>query len=98
MPMNLLPGSVRVTADGVIGPQGEPIRLFSIHVISGGTAGVVLLRNGTTSAGAIYAKVTGVVNDGLTVNFGGGMRFPDGLYYDEDANTTSGTLTFTAEF
>lgn len=98
MSMNLVPGSTRVTADGIIGTSGKPIRVFSVHLISGGTAGIVNLRNGTLVSDTIWAQVTGTASTGITVNFGGGMRFPDGLYYDEDANVTSTIIVYTEEF
>lgn len=96
--MNLVPGNVLLTADGVVGTSGNPIRVFSIHIISGSTAGVVNLRNGTLVTDTIYLKHTGVASDGVTYNFAGGVRFPDGCYYDEDANVTSSLIVYTEEF
>lgn len=91
-------GTDILTADGAVGTSGAPIRVWSLHLISGGTAGVVNLRNGTLVTDTIQATFTGAINLGVTVNFGSkGMLFPAGCFYDEDANVTSTAITFQKE-
>ena len=97
MSMNLLPGDELFTADGQIS-DGHTVRIFSVHIISGGTAGVVNLRDGQDVSGTIRKTLTGTASDGKTFNFAGGLRFENGCYYDEDANVTSANIVYTREF
>ncbi len=97
--MNLLPGSVRITGDSVVGPTGRPIRLYCVSMVSGaGGASVLSLKNGTTTAGTEYVSITGTVSTGAVTNFAGGLRFPDGLFADADSNIGSATFVFDTEF
>lgn len=98
MPIQGFAGSKLFTADGVVGASGEPIRVYSIHIISGGTAGVVNLRDGTTVAGTIRVTETGVASTGKTIEYGEwGILFENGCFYDEDANVTSALITYAQE-
>jgi len=90
-------GTRRVTADTNVS-AGRPVRVFSVHWLSGGTAGVLTLRNGTLVSDEIRYQKTGTINDGHTEDFGKtGIFFPDGLFIDVDANVTFAdvNLTFT---
>lgn len=89
-------GSQLVTADAIVGSSGVPIRIFSMNILSGGTAGVVILRNGTTVSSTIYAQATAaVISAGNQVNFGEkGLFFPAGCFCDIDANVTSCLVTY----
>ena len=98
MSMNLVPGATTLTADGVLGQSGVPQRVYSVKILSGGTAGVVNLRDGTTVSGTIIDTLTGEASTTKTFNFQGGQRFPNGCYYDEDANVTSTTIVHSSEF
>lgn len=89
-----LGGTTNLTASANVN-SSNPTRVFAIHFASGGTAGVVNLRNGTTSSGTVYVKETGSISTGKTVVFGtGGIVFPGGLYVDMDGNTTLVTVTY----
>jgi len=89
-----LGGTRRVTADTDIG-DGKPIRVLSVHWLSSGTAGTLVLRNGTTASDEIRYQKVGTINDGLTETFGeSGIFFPAGLFYDHDANTTFAAINF----
>jgi len=79
-------GSSRVTADGVVGTSGKPLWVTSIVVHSGGTGGDVLLKNGTATGDTEYDLISGSANISVRVEYEGGLFFPGGLYYDEDAN------------
>jgi hypothetical protein len=85
------PGTVVITnqTDAAIGPSGKPIRIFSISVLSGGTAAVVKLFNGTDASGVIWLQVDGTINKAVTVDFANGILFPAGCFADVDANTVS---------
>lgn len=91
-------GSVSKTADGSVGTSGKPIRLFAVNMLSGETAGVLVLRNGTSASDAIWVQETGVISTGKTVTYGThGILFPNGCWYDDDSNFTSVTFQFVEE-
>lgn len=96
--MNLLPGSQRITADGVVGVSGKPTRLYCVSLISGGTASVLSLLDGNGASGTQQVSITGTVSTGTVVNFAGGLRFPNGLYADVDGNISSATFIIDQEF
>ena len=95
--MNLVPGNTRLTADGLVGTSGKPIRIFIIHLLSGATASTTTFKNGTSTGGTAYVQVDGVSSQGVTLNFAGGVRFPDGCYMDTDANISHALITYTEE-
>lgn len=101
--MNLLPGSKRITADAQIGSGTKQVRLFSVSLLSGGSASTLTLRNGTDVSGTIYEQVDGFASQSVTKNYNGGLLFPltgtntGGLFADVDANITSATFVFTEE-
>ena len=96
--MNLVPGSTRLTADGLVGSSGNPIRVFSIHLISGATASTTTFNNGTLVGDTAYAQVDGIASKSVTLNFAGGLRFPAGCYMNTDANISYCVITYTEEF
>lgn len=96
--MNLIPGIQTRTTDGIIGISGTPKRVFWIHIISGGTASVLAVYNGTGTSGTQLLSLTGAASTGQTFNFAGGARFPLGCYLDVDSNVTSVTVSYTEEF
>lgn len=82
--------------DAAIGASGVSVRIFTVHLICDGTATVTNLRNGTSTAGTIYATETGTVSTGKTINYGTqGMLFPAGCFLDVDAHCIGGIVTFT---
>ena len=88
-------GSTQVTGDGSVGTSGNPIRVFTAHLISGGSAGSLVLRNGTDATGAEYIRETGVVSEGQTFIYGEhGILFPNGCFYDHNANNTSVLIAY----
>ena len=83
-------GSQLVTADLAVGTSGKPIRVLSIHILSGGTGGVVKLRLGTAVTDTIWVQETGTANTGATFTYGKyGFLFSSGCFCDIDANVTS---------
>lgn len=96
--MNLVPGTVRLTEDSLVGTSGKPIRIFSIHLVSGGTLSTTTFKNGTSTSGTAWVQVDGLASSGVTLNFAGGVRFPAGCYMDTDANISYCTVTYTEEF
>ena len=91
-------GTETHTADGVVGTSGRPIRLWAVNTLSGGTAGQLVLRNGTTDSNTIWVREVGVANTGKTGTYGQtGFLFPNGLFYDDDGNFTSVVFQFSEE-
>ena len=95
--MNLLPGTTRLTADGLVGASGKRVRVFSIHLVSGATASTTTFKNGTGTGGTAYCQVDGVASQGVTLNFAGGLSFPDGCFMDTDANISYCVVVATQE-
>ena len=63
-----------------------------------GTAGELVLRNGTLDTDAIWVRELGTANTGRTVVYGTeGILFPAGLFYDDDSNFTGVTFQFSEE-
>jgi hypothetical protein len=87
-------GTARLTADGVIGTSGKPIRITSIVVHSAGTGGVVQLRNGTSGTDTEFDEINGTANVSKRVEYEGGLFLPDGGYYDEDANVVYSVINY----
>lgn len=90
-------GSQNITqggGSGVVGISGNPTTLYSVHMISGGTASVLTLRNGTTGSATAWLSLTGSVSSGTTYNFEGGIHFPAGIYASIDANLTNAVFSF----
>lgn len=95
--MNFVPGSTRLTADGQVGSGTRACRVYSIHLVSGGTGSATVLKNGTSTSGTAYVQVDGVASTGVTLNFAGGVLFPAGCYMDTDANISYAVITFNEE-
>jgi len=96
-------GSVLATtaAGQAIGPSGAKVRVYATHLLSGGTAGIIKLYNGTSTSGTIYIQQTAAtVSTGNTVTYGKyGVLFPNGCFYEEvvDANVTSTLISYEVE-
>jgi len=96
--MNLLPGTQRITtSDSAIGTSGRRIRVYCVSLLSGATASVLALRNGTSTAGNIFEQVDGIAIQSVTKNYAGGLSFPAGCFADVDANITSATFIYSEE-
>lgn len=79
-----------------IGTAGTAVRVFAVHIISGGGgASVASLRNGSTAAGTIWITETGTLSTGKTFNYGTqGVLFPAGCFISTDANTANITVSY----
>lgn len=94
---NTTHGSVTLTADGAFGPSGKPVRVWSVTWLSGGTAGVLVLRNGAADTATAWITIAGTISRSVTQNFEGGLLFPSGCFYDHDSNTTIAIAEITTE-
>lgn len=84
--------------DAPIGTSGVVTRIFTVHLISDGTATVTSLRNGIAATATAFATETGTASTGKTINYGlQGMLFPAGCFLDVDAHCTGGIVTYTQE-
>jgi len=90
-------GTTLVTADSSVGVSGKPFRLFSYSMLSGATAGVVQLRNGTSTSGVIQKQIDGVISKSVDGEFVNGLLFPLGLFVDVDANVASISINGSSE-
>lgn len=97
--MNLLPGTKAVnTTPALVGASGKLIRVFTIAMISDGTAGVLKLYEGTSSGGTLKFQLDGVINKQVTFDSTMGMSFPTGCWMESDAHCAAGVITFTQEY
>lgn len=88
-------GSQLITEDGVLGISGQAKTVYAMHLLSGATAGIVKLRNGTAVTSTIYVQQTApTVSTGNTFVYEDGFFFPAGCYVDVDANVTSVLLSY----
>jgi hypothetical protein len=89
-------GSKRLTADGVVGTSGKPVRIYSVVALSAsGGAGTLVLRNGTTATDTIYVQQDGTAASKTDIfNFAGGLTFPDGAFFDKDTNIDAVVINF----
>jgi len=83
-------GGTRISEDSVIGPSGKPVLLYGWCMVSGGTAGQVIFRDGTSTSGTAQLTENGTASQGDTDDLGGaGLIFPNGLFADIDANVST---------
>jgi len=91
-------GTQVMTADAAVGVSGSPVRVFTVNLKSGGTAGNIVLRNGTTASGTVYLDFTGTINVGTIYDIGNeGMLFPGGCFYDHDANNAHVSIVYSLD-
>jgi hypothetical protein len=75
-------GSHYLTADGAIGVSGKPVRIYSATWLSDGTARDLVIRHGTTASDTIWVTAGGTIDKTVTVNWEGGLLFPNGAFFD----------------
>lgn len=78
-------GAETFTANGAVITSGKPIRVYSATWVSGATAGILQLYNGTAISGTPWISETGTAQRSKTVNFTNGLLFNAGCYVDIDA-------------
>lgn len=82
-------GTKQLTASGEAGPVGKPFRVFSISVLSGGTAGSSTLKSGGTSGTTLFTYTCATVSVDNIFSFGAsGLVFPNGCFWTKDTNST----------
>ena len=83
-------GSVRITAAGVVGVSGKPVRIFGVTTRSGaGGPGTVTLYNGTSTSGTEKYKFNGNTDASADKVFPAeGKFFPGGCYADLDTDVS----------
>lgn len=83
-------GSTRITAAGVVGVSGKPVRIYGFTMRSGaGGSGTVTLYSGTSTGGVEKYRLQGNMDASADKVFPAeGKHFPDGCYADLDADVT----------
>lgn len=86
------------STDVAVGTSGKPTRVFAVSFASDGTAGVLIMRNGTSTGGTAFVTENGVVSSGKTVTYGTtGILFPAGCFLDVDTHVITGVISFSQE-
>lgn len=76
-----IPGNQRFTASGDLGRAGKPKRVYLVSMASeASTAGVLKLRDGTSTGGTEYIGFEGNAGSSNAYNLGKGIRFENGCY------------------
>lgn len=83
-----------LTASGVVGDSGKPQALYGYGMKSGGTAGQMVLFDGTSSVSPAVPVMdqTGIISSTVFNSFGCGVVFTTGLYASFDGNITRATF------
>ena len=90
--------SITNQTDSIIGASGKPVRVYYVEAISDGTATSVLLRNGTSTSGAILSQIDGVISKSASRYYGAnGLLFPAGCFADLDAHTAEFTIAWSQD-
>ena len=80
------------------GQPANEVRIYSVHIISNGTAGQVKLYNGTSTSGELRYHLVGTASVGITFDLGNtaGALFEDGCFCDfvTDADIASVTFSY----
>ena len=80
-------GSVRITASGVVGVSGKPVRVYGFTMRSNAEPGLVTLYNGTDDTGTEKYRMSGNTDASADKVFATeGKHFPGGCYVTLDAN------------
>ena len=77
-----VPGNERFTGNDDLGRTGNPKRVFFVSMESeASTAGVLYLKDGTSTGADTFATLIGNAGSGNIFDLGGnGIRFPNGCF------------------
>lgn len=76
------------SASGAFGDSGKAQAVYYVQMLSGGTAAVPCLYDGTSSLGTGVMPLQGVISNWIQTNPGVGNVFPSGCFVSFDTNTT----------
>lgn len=97
LPINC--GTKQLTSSGEVGPVGQPVRVYSFSVLSGGSAGTSTLKTGGSSGTTLYTYLCSTVSVDNHFPLGvSGMYFPNGCFWTKDTNSTDIKINFSQEF
>lgn len=87
---NQIASTKQLTASGEVGIAGQPIRVYKIIALSGGTVGNSTFKSNGSSGTTLFTALCTAINTDNIFDVGGtkGMVFPLGCYWTKDANTT----------
>ena len=91
-------GTETLTADGVIGISGKPVRIYSAYWVKGAGTEPLVIRSGTTASGTIIISHASIASTGNFLDLGSeGILFPDGAFFDIATALTTATITYRVE-
>lgn len=91
-------GTKQLTGSGEVGIAGRPIRVYSMSVLSGGSAGSSTLKTNGVSGTTLFTYTCPTVSVDNIYQFGTcGMLFPQGCYWTKDTNSTDAKFNYTQE-
>lgn len=76
------------TTSGLFGDSGKPQAIYAVQVLSGGTAAVPCLYDGTSSLGVGALPCQGTISVWTQISPTVGVTFPSGCFVSFDTNTT----------
>lgn len=76
------------TASGAFGDSGKAQAVYAVQMLSGGTAAVPCLYDGTSSLGTGAYPIQGTISVWVQSNPSAGIVFPSGCFVSFDSNTT----------
>lgn len=84
-----------ITTERSVKGNGVKVVVYSINVVSDGTAGLVEIYNDSQASNDPVLTLTGTINKGVVFNFPNGMTFPVDCFVSPDAHATSVTVVYT---
>lgn len=88
-------GVIINTSDFAVVAAGQPVTIYEVVFVSGGTAGTLNIRHGSTSSDTVAAKALGKISGSEIVRLGSnGIFFPNGCFIDFDANITNAAVAY----
>ena len=93
------PGTKTMTAPGALGTSDTsgkcfPVRVFFATLNAAGTAGVLQLHNGTTTASTMVGRIYALANSSDIWECGYGMLFTSGCYI----HMTTGSMQVAVQY
>lgn len=85
----------RISADAAIGDAGKAVDVVGYTILSGGTAGTLTFRNGTSASAPIaWVDTATTVSVEKSIALACPVRLDQGCFVDIDTNVTSATIFY----
>ena len=90
-----MPGSITTSTSQELSTSGMPVAVYGVTIVSDGTPGLLIMRNGINADADVLLTFTGVANSSFDIPWPDiGAVFPNGCYLDIDGHVTSVTVSF----